>query len=115
MREEGIQAKIRWQFKVTTRVDPDAPVAPNLLHQYFETPAPNRVWVEVYFHRYATRAEARASIFDYIISLTLSHSDWAIQNPEFAGATGAFIPGMKADMSIHLCTIRKFLEAQKLI
>jgi putative transposase len=45
MRREGIQAKMRKRFKVTTRANPKATAAPNLLQQDFHACAPNQRWV----------------------------------------------------------------------
>jgi putative transposase len=45
MRREGIQAKMRKRFKVTTRVNPKAAAAPNLLQQDFRTFKANKRWV----------------------------------------------------------------------
>jgi transposase InsO family protein len=45
MRREGIQAKMRKRFKVTTRVNPKAEAAPNLLQQDFSAFKANKRWV----------------------------------------------------------------------
>ena len=45
MRANGIQAKTKRKFKVTTNSDHDYPIAPNLLNQNFETDAANKIWV----------------------------------------------------------------------
>ena len=45
MRSNGIQARARRKFKVTTNSKHKHPIAPNLLHQTFRAAAPNRVWV----------------------------------------------------------------------
>jgi transposase InsO family protein len=46
MRLHGIRArKVRKRFPVTTRRDPRAVPAPNLLNQDFSSPAPDRKWV----------------------------------------------------------------------
>ncbi len=45
MRREGIQAKMKKRFKVTTRANPKAVAAPNLLQQDFHAPALNQRWV----------------------------------------------------------------------
>jgi transposase InsO family protein len=45
MRKNGIQAKTKKTFKVTTNSDHDYPIAPNLLKQDFWTDAANRIWV----------------------------------------------------------------------
>jgi len=45
MREEGLVARARKRFKVTTNSDHGLPVAPNLLERRFDAPAPNLRWV----------------------------------------------------------------------
>lgn len=45
MRREGIQAKMKKRFKVTTRVNPKASAAPNLLQQDFSASNANKRWV----------------------------------------------------------------------
>ncbi|MCE3233756.1 MAG: hypothetical protein K0R98_2013 [Rickettsiaceae bacterium] len=45
MRKEGLQAKMKRRFKVTTQVDPLAKKAPNLLLQNFSSEKPNERWV----------------------------------------------------------------------
>ena len=45
MRANGIIAKSKKKFKVTTNSDHDYPIAPNLLKQDFWTDAVNRIWV----------------------------------------------------------------------
>ncbi len=45
MRKEGIFAKMKKRFKVTTQVDPLAKKAPNLLQQNFASEKPNERWV----------------------------------------------------------------------
>jgi putative transposase len=45
MREMGIQAKHKRQFKVTTKSNHDYPVANNLLDRNFQADAPNQKWV----------------------------------------------------------------------
>jgi len=45
MRENGIVAKMKKRFKVTTKVDAKAKVAPNLLKQDFTAERPNERWV----------------------------------------------------------------------
>jgi putative transposase len=45
MRCEGIQAKMKKRFKVTTRVNPKAEAAPNLLQQDFSAFNTNKRWV----------------------------------------------------------------------
>jgi putative transposase len=45
MRKEGIQAKMRRRFKLTTRANPKAKAAPNLLQQDFQAPGVNQRWV----------------------------------------------------------------------
>lgn len=45
MRREGLQAKMKRRFKITTRVNPAAKAAPNLLAQDFTALQPNERWV----------------------------------------------------------------------
>jgi transposase InsO family protein len=45
MRELGIQARCKRQFKVTTNSKHNYPIAPNLLNRKFNVTAPNKVWV----------------------------------------------------------------------
>jgi transposase InsO family protein len=45
MKKSGIMAKMKRCFKVTTRANPKAAVAPNLLHQDFSAQTPNQRWV----------------------------------------------------------------------
>ncbi len=45
MRQDGIAAKTKRKFKVTTDSKHDLPVAQNLLERRFEQPAPNQAWV----------------------------------------------------------------------
>lgn len=45
MRRNGIKAKTRRKFKVTTDAHHNYPVAPNLLQQKFRSEAPHRIWV----------------------------------------------------------------------
>jgi putative transposase len=45
MRREGIQAKMKKRFKITTRVNPKAVAAPNLLQQDFNAFNANKRWV----------------------------------------------------------------------
>lgn len=45
MKKEGLQAKMKRRFKVTTQVDPLAKKAPNLLLQNFSSDKPNERWV----------------------------------------------------------------------
>ena len=45
MKVHGIRAKMPKVFKMTTRPDPSAGVAPNLLAQDFHTTFPNQTWV----------------------------------------------------------------------
>jgi len=45
MRENGIRAKTKKKFKVTTDPDHDFPVSPNLLNRNFTAPGVNLVWV----------------------------------------------------------------------
>lgn len=44
MRENGIQAKHKRRFRVTTKANPAHPVAPNLLHRAFTAEKPNQKW-----------------------------------------------------------------------
>ena len=45
MQEDGLQARRRKRYKLTTMSDHDQPVAPNLLDRQFEADAPNQRWV----------------------------------------------------------------------
>jgi putative transposase len=45
MQEDGLHARLRKRYKVTTMSDHDQPVAANLLDRQFEADAPNRRWV----------------------------------------------------------------------
>lgn len=45
MRKEGLQAKMKRRFKLTTQVDLQAKKAPNLLQQDFVSEKPNQRWV----------------------------------------------------------------------
>lgn len=45
MQQEGIAAKMKRQFKVTTKANPEAIPAPNLLAQNFTAETPNQRWV----------------------------------------------------------------------
>lgn len=45
MRKEGLQAKMKRRFKITTQVDLQAKKAPNLLQQHFVSEKPNHRWV----------------------------------------------------------------------
>jgi len=45
MKKSGIEAKMKKRFKVTTKVNPKAKAAPNLLQQDFTAEAPNQRWV----------------------------------------------------------------------
>jgi putative transposase len=45
MRDAGIQAKMKKRFKVTTKVNPKAQAAPNLLRQDFTASKANQRWV----------------------------------------------------------------------
>jgi transposase InsO family protein len=45
MQEDGLQARARKRYKITTMSDHDQPVAANLLDRQFEADAPNRRWV----------------------------------------------------------------------
>jgi putative transposase len=44
MRENGIQAKHKRRFRVTTKANPAHPVAPNLLNREFTAEKPNQKW-----------------------------------------------------------------------
>ena len=44
MQENGIQAKHKRRFRVTTDSKHNLPIAPNLLARNFEPEAPNQVW-----------------------------------------------------------------------
>lgn len=45
MRENGLQARTRKRFRVTTDSNHEHPIAPNLLQQNFLVDAPNCIWV----------------------------------------------------------------------
>jgi transposase InsO family protein len=45
MKREGIQAKMRKRWKVTTQPNKKAEISPNHLDQNFETAAPDKAWV----------------------------------------------------------------------
>jgi transposase InsO family protein len=45
MKKAGIEAKMKRRFKVTTKANPKAKAAPNLLQQDFTASAPNQRWV----------------------------------------------------------------------
>ena len=45
MQEEGLKARARQRYKLTTMSDHDQPVAANLLDRQFEAAAPNQRWV----------------------------------------------------------------------
>jgi transposase InsO family protein len=45
MQEEGLKARVRKRYKLTTMSDHDQPVADNLLDRKFEAEAPNQRWV----------------------------------------------------------------------
>lgn len=45
MQEEGLKARLRKRYKLTTMSDHDQPVAANLLDRQFEADAPNQRWV----------------------------------------------------------------------
>ena len=45
MQEEGLKARVRKRYKVTTDSDHDQPIAANLLQQAFEAERPNQRWV----------------------------------------------------------------------
>jgi transposase InsO family protein len=44
MQEEGLKARVRKRYKVTTDSDHDQPIAANLLEQQFTAAAPNQRW-----------------------------------------------------------------------
>ena len=45
MQEDGLRARLRKRYKLTTMSDHDQPVAANLLDRQFEAEAPNQRWV----------------------------------------------------------------------
>jgi len=45
MQEDGLKARVRKRYKLTTMSDHDQPVADNLLDRKFEAEAPNQRWV----------------------------------------------------------------------
>jgi putative transposase len=45
MQEDGLKARLRKRYKLTTMSDHDQPVAANLLDRQFEAAAPNQRWV----------------------------------------------------------------------
>lgn len=45
MKKAGIEAKMKKRFKLTTKANPKAKVAPNLLQQNFTAKALNQRWV----------------------------------------------------------------------
>jgi transposase InsO family protein len=45
MKKEGLQAKMRKRYKLTTQANPKAKAAPNLLQQDFTADMPNQRWV----------------------------------------------------------------------
>ena len=45
MQEDGLEARARKRYKITTMSDHDQPVAANLLDRQFEAEAPNQRWV----------------------------------------------------------------------
>ena len=45
MQEEGLKARVRKRYKVTTDSDHDQPIAANLLQQDFTADRPNQRWV----------------------------------------------------------------------
>jgi len=47
MKKAGIEAKMKKRFKVTTKVNPKAKAAPNLLKQNFTAKAPNQRWWQI--------------------------------------------------------------------
>ena len=58
MRENGIMAKMKRKFKVTTHSRHTHPVADNLLQQKFTTGGVNKVWVSDITYRVLTRTES---------------------------------------------------------
>lgn len=52
MRSSGIAAKMKRRFKVTTRANPKAAAAPNLLQQNFTAETPNQRWVADFTYVY---------------------------------------------------------------
>jgi putative transposase len=46
MREQGLRARLHRRFKCTTKADPKAPAAPNLLDRDFTAERPNQRWVK---------------------------------------------------------------------
>lgn len=76
MKQAGIKAKMQKRFKVTTKANPGAIPAPNLLQQDFSAQTLNQRWVAdftyvsttepIYFEHYETREQARQSIFEHI-------------------------------------------------
>ena len=45
MQQEGLKARVRKRFRVTTMSDHDQPIAPNLLDRQFTAEKPNQRWV----------------------------------------------------------------------
>ena len=45
MQEDGLKARVRKRYKVTTDSDHDQPIADNLLEQKFDAERPNQRWV----------------------------------------------------------------------
>ncbi|MDQ2942323.1 MAG: IS3 family transposase, partial [Candidatus Dormibacteraeota bacterium] len=45
MQEEGLHARARKRYKITTMSDHDQPIAANLLDRQFDAAAPNQRWV----------------------------------------------------------------------
>jgi putative transposase len=45
MKKAGVEAKMNKRFKITTRANPKAVLAPNLLKQEFRAVKPNEKWV----------------------------------------------------------------------
>ncbi len=45
MKLSGIQAKMKKRFKITTKVNPKAKAAPNVLNRDFTAMKPNQRWV----------------------------------------------------------------------
>lgn len=64
MKENGLRAKTKRKFKVTTHSDHKEPISPNLLNQDFTAEGLNMVWVSDI--TYVWTREAMSSIFEYI-------------------------------------------------
>ena len=71
MQDNGIKAKHKRHFKVTTDSKHNLPVAPNLLDRNFTPSAPNQVWTSDITYLWTgegfeTRDEMKAMTFEYI-------------------------------------------------